>query len=424
MERRVIMHIDMNSYFASVEQQANPFLRGKPIGVGGPNEGRTVVAAASIEAKQRGVKAGMSIHEVRRLCPDFIFVQGDYHKYAHVTDRVLRIFRRYTPILEIFSIDEAFLDVTGTLRTFDNAIKAALDIKKSIRREVGECLTCSVGIAPNKLLAKLASDKKKPDGLVVVRSKDVPEFLRRTALDELCGIGSRIKRRLLGMGIDTLDKLGAVSPEVLIRRFGKYGLFLSNVGRGEDDAPVLPYYEIPDPKSMGHTYTLPRDTSDRGIIFSTLLRLSEQVGRRLRSEHFLGRTVSALLRKSDFTSLHRQRALKKWIDDGYEIYIIARDIIESFHYYGPVRLVGVSVSGLVKDIYQMPLFPEDIDRERLTCAADAINNRYGEFTVGRASLMLADVKKGASGLGVNRAMSRSHKYEDCLLYTSPSPRDS
>jgi len=409
---RIIMHIDMNSYFATVEQQANPHLRGKPVGVGGPNDGRTVIAAASIEAKRRGVKSAMSIYEARKICPDIIFVQGDYHKYASVTDRIVRIFRRYSPIMEIFSIDEVFLDVTDTLRTYRNAVKSAYEIKRAIKREVGEWLTCSAGIAPNKLIAKLASNMKKPDGLVVVRKEDIPEVLSKIELDDLCGIGSRMKRNLLSLGIDTVDKLGAVPVERLVDKFGKWGYLLHHMGRGVDDSPVIPYYEIPEPKSMGHSYTLPRDTTDPDVVFSTLLRLSEQVGRRMRAERFLGRVVHAGIRTSGFSSMGRQRALQHYIDDGYEIYKTAREIIESFHYRGAVRLVGVSVSGLVQDYYQLSFLPEDRRREKLVAVLDQVNDKYGEFTVGRASLMEARVNKGVSGMGANRAMSRSRRNEE------------
>jgi DNA polymerase IV len=410
--KRVIMHIDMNSYFASVEQQVNPSLRGKPIAVGGPNEGRTVIAAASIEAKRFGVKSGMNIYQARKICPNLIFVQGNYSRYADFTNRIFYIFRRYTPILEIFSIDEAFLDVTTTLKTFENAIRASKEIKLAIRKEVGDWLSCSVGIAPNKLIAKLASDLKKPDGLVVVRKENIQKLLNYIELDELCGIGSKTKRNLLSMGIDTIGKLGKTPVEVLVRRFGKMGLVLHCMGKGEDESPVVPYYEIPEPKSMGHSYTLPEDTADKNIIWSTLLKLSEQVGRRLRAEHFYGRRVSAVIRTGDFLGMSRQKAVKKWIDDGYQIYLIAREIIESFHYNGTVRLIGVSVSGLVKGVYQMSFLPEEIRERKLIKALDAVNDRFGEFTVGRASLMLTKVKKGPSGLGVSRAMSRNHRNED------------
>lgn len=408
----IIMHIDMNSYFASVEQQANPQLRGKPVGVGGPNEGRTVIAAASIEAKRRGVKSAMGIHEARKICPDIIFVEGDYHKYAAVTDRLLRIFRRYTPLMEVFSIDEVFLDVSETLPTFTDAVRAAWQIKRSIKKEVGEWLTCSVGIAPNKLIAKLASDMKKPDGLVVVRGEDIPRLLGHIQLDDFCGIGSRMKKNLLSMGIDTVAKLGAIPVERLVKKFGKLGYMLHHMGQGQDDSPVVPYYEIPEPKSMGHSYTLPRDTSNPDEIHSVLLRLSEQVGRRMRAERYLGRVIHAGIRNFEFFSRWKQKTLQQYIDDGFEIYKVAREIIDGFHYTGPVRLVGVSVSGLVQDFYQLSFLPEETRRERLTGVMDGLNDRYGEFTVGRASLMKHHMTKGTSGLGANRAMSRSIRNKD------------
>jgi DNA polymerase-4 len=412
MADRIIMHIDMNSYFASVEQQANPHLRGKPIGVGGPNDGRTVLAAVSIEAKRRGVKTGMGIFEARRICPDIICVQGDYNKYACVTNSLILIYRRYTPLMEIFSIDEVFMDVTSTIASWKGAVRAVYEIKKAIKKEVGEWLTCSVGIGPNKLIAKLASDLKKPDGLVVVQKKDLPALLARTKLDEFCGIGSRTKRNLIAMGIDTVKKLGDAPIESLVKRFGKIGYVLHNMGIGEDDSPVVPYYEIPEPKSMGHSYTLPKDSSDPEVVCSTLLRLSEQVGRRMRAERFMGRVVYAGVRTSDFSFMGKQKALNRFIDDGYDIYTTAKGIIESLHYFGGVRLVAVSVSHLVKDRQQLSFLPEEVKKEKLLMAMDNLNNRYGEFAVGRATLMQAKMNKGTSGLGANRAMSRFHRNND------------
>lgn len=409
---RIIMHIDMNSYFASVEQQANPKLRGKPVGVGGPNEGRSVVAAASIEAKRRGIKSAMSIYEVRKICPDIIFVEGDYHKYAAVTNRLIKIFRRLTPIMEVFSIDEVFLDVTDTLRTFKNAVRGAYYVKNAIKKEVGEWLTCSVGIAPNKLIAKLASDLKKPDGLVIVKEKDIPTVLKRIKLDDLCGIGRRTKKNLLAMGIDTVSKLAEAPIERLRKRFGVVGYALHNMARGIDESPVVPYYEISEPKSMGHSYTLPKDTSDQDEIFQTLLRLSEQVGRRMRAERYLGRIVHAGIRNFQFGSMGKQKALRNYIDDGYRIYSAAKEIIESFNYYGAVRMISVSVSGFVKNYYQLSLLPEEQRQTDLLDIVDKINNRYGEFTVGRAYLLNNKITKGTSGMGVNRAMSRKVRNED------------
>jgi DNA polymerase-4 len=400
------MHIDMNSYFATVEQQANPLLRGKPIAVGGPSDSRTVVAAASREAKPYGVKSGMTIYEARSLCPHIIFVQGDSEKYAEVTSRFLAIFRDYTPLLEVFSIDEAFLDVTGTEKRFGGARAIASEIKRRLREEVGDYLTCSIGIAPNKLIAKLASDLKKPDGLVVVAQDEIPGLLQTIKLNDLCGIGPRMLRHLHAMGIDTAAKLGAFPLDLLVRRFGKWGYLLHQMGRGEDPSPVVPYYETPEAKSFGHSFTLPRDAHDMESVKKTLLRLCEQVGRRMRAERCAGRTVTLVLRIQDFTTLHRQKTVASFIDDGWEIYRVALGIMEGLAWEGGIRMVGVSVSSLIRAVRQLSLFESERRRDRLIQALDAVNDRYGEFTVARAYLMeVTGQRAGVNGYAVKSTLS-------------------
>lgn len=397
MDERVIMHIDMNSYFATVEQQANPFLRGKPVIVGGSPDSRTVVAAASVEAKKFGVKSGMSLYEAKKLCPHLLLVEGDHEKYADITLKFLAIFETYSPVLEIFSIDEAFLDVTHTQERFGGAKEIALKIKKRLREEVGEWLSCSIGIAPNKLMAKLASSLEKPDGLVVVKSEDIPLILKKTKLTDLCGIGGKTASSLLSIGIDSMEKLAGFPEKVLVKRFGINGKILKKMALGEDDSPVVPYYEEPPYKSMAHHYTLPEDCYEMEEVKDVLLRLSEKVGRRLRTHNYRGRTITLILRTSDFFTFQRQDTLDRYIDDGYEIFSEACKIMRKLTWRGGVRMVGVSVSSLAKDCHQLSLLSDEESKRKLIEALDRINNKYGEFTVQRARNLETRLRKHTGG---------------------------
>jgi DNA polymerase-4 len=387
----------MNSYFATVEQQSNPLLRGRPIVVGGSPSSRTVVAAASIEAKKFGIKSGMSLPQALKLCPNVILVEGDQDKYMYVTTKFLRIFRDYTPLMEIFSIDEAFLDVTETQERFHGAYRIALDIKRRLREEVGEWIQCSIGIGPSRLIAKLASELKKPDGLVVVEKKDVPLLLSRTKLTDLCGIGERLEKHLINAGIDTIDKLRMVPEEFLVAKFGVAGKILHKMSLGEDSAPLIPHYEAPPYKSMGHHYTLPRDVQHISEVRLVLLRLSEMVGRRLREENYAGKTITLGLRTSDFIFHQKQHTIPDYINDGFRIYREANSIMEMLVFSGGIRMVGVSVSNLVKDYRQLSLFTGDNKNHLLLKALDAINDRYGEFTIGRASILRNSLRKRVGG---------------------------
>jgi DNA polymerase-4 len=382
-ERRVL-HVDMDAFFASVEQQTFPFLRGKPIGVCGDPDGRTVIAAASYEAKRRGVKTAMILPDARRLCPDIILVEGNPAKYVDTSTRILAHYATYTDKVEVFSIDEAFLDVTQSAHLFGGPEAVARSIKSWLRETFG--LTCSVGIAPNKLLAKLVGDMHKPDGLTVVKPADVPALLEDLPVEELCGIGPKTTAKLHELGIRTCGQMGRHPERDLVRLFGVLGLHLHRMGQGVDDSPVNPYYHEPATKSMGHSFTLDRDTRDMAVIQRHLLQLSEQVGRRLRRDRFAGRTVSLVLRYSDFDTRVRQHSLKTWIDDGHRIYTVALKLFEEL--YRPpraVRLLGVSVSGLVRDLKQTSAFEEKRSGS-LFEAVDDINNRYGEFSLARAKL--------------------------------------
>jgi len=384
---RTILHIDMDAFFASVEQQVNPALRGKPIAVCGANS-RTVVLTASYEARVFGVKTGMTLPEARALCPQMIIVESSHERYTDTSRRLLAIYQDYTPLVEVFSVDEAFLDLTGSESLFGHAGSIARAIKHRIRREMG--LTASVGIAPNKLLAKLASGLSKPDGLVVIKPDDVPLLLAEMPVEELCGIGPSLAKKLAAMGIKTCGKLGRTPLKLLVHRFGVLGRRLSAMGLGRDDSPVVALEAEPEAKSIGHSMTLERDVSNRNRLEIHLLQLSEMVGRRLRRSGLFGQVITLTLRYADFKTFTRQRRLKHSINDDWEIYQSARGIFHGLRLSQAVRLVGVSLSDLARDPGQIPLFGDCLRRQRLMAAMDVINDRYGEETVLWGTLLSRD----------------------------------
>lgn len=384
--QRTILHVDMDAFFASVEQQTYPFLRGKPVGVCGNPNSRTVIAAASYEAKRMGVKTAMTIPEARRLCPEIILVVGNPAKYVDTSTRIVAFYASLTDLVEVFSIDEAFLDITQTLHLHKNAEEIAISIKEYIRKNFG--LTCSIGIAPNKMLAKLASEMQKPDGLTIIHPEDVPILLEKTPVEAICGIGPKTKEKLNRLNIYTCADLGRYPESKLRAVFGVNAIRLHNIGLGQDESPVLPCWHEPETKSMGHSLTLERDTQNPEVIKRILLQLSEQVARRLRQESYTGRIVSLTLRYSDFTTHLRQRSLTNHIDDGLQIYSTAWKLFSEL--YCPeklVRLLGVSVSGLIRNLsYQLQLSMCTYN-EPLSRAIDIINERYGEFSIARSRLL-------------------------------------
>lgn len=393
LELRTILHIDMNAFFASVEQQANPGLRDKPIAVVGGGQ-RTVITTSSYEARAKGVKTGMAIWEGRRVCPGLIVVVGDNRKYTYTSSEINKIFRDFTPDVEAFSIDESFLDVTRSLQLFGSAERIAYLIKARIRHRFG--ITCSVGIAPSKLLAKLASDMQKPDGLTVIRPEHVSRIMERLPVGELCGIGRKTERQLALMGIRTCGELGRCELGRLTRRFGIAGQRLKEMGQGRDEAPVIPHGEDDEVKSVGHSTTLDRDIEKREEILQVLLRLSEMVGRRARRYGVSGRTVSLYVRYADFfTSFGRQETVADYICLSEDIFKAAVGILDTVRLEQPVRLLGVTLSKLRQQGEQLPLFEDERKKVRATRAMDEVNSRFGEFTVTFASLLPGRERNGS-----------------------------
>jgi DNA polymerase-4 len=374
----------MDAFFASVEQACDPRLRGQPILVCG-SQSRTVALSPSYEARAYGVKTGMTLLEAKHLCPGILCVPADNAKYTDTCCRIVAILQNYTPFVEVTSVDEAFLDLTGSLKLFGKPEVIAQSMKKQIRDQLG--LPCSIGIAPNKLLAKLGSRLRKPDGLVVIRPEDISTLLERLPVKELCGIGPGTETALATLGIRTCGELGRISVELLRTRFGVLGERLHRMGLGLDDNPVLSIDAQLEAKGVSHSMTLPRDVRDREVLSCCLLQLSERVGRRMRREGYLGRTVSITFRYSDFTTFSRQHQCARFLDDGFGIFKAALGIFDALPLKQAVRLVGVTVSGLIKGLHQIPLFPEDRRQRAVLDAMDRVNDRYGEFCITWGTLL-------------------------------------
>ncbi|MBI3486194.1 DNA polymerase IV [Candidatus Daviesbacteria bacterium] len=428
---KTILHIDFNSYFATVEQQANPRLRGKPIGVtGGDRDSRTVVGAASIEAKARGVKTGMSLPEALKLCPELILVRGDSEKYLECTKRFLNILKDYSPNLEVFSIDEVFLElpsdgsgscrsgisgasslVTTSLRSTPETshsapplalLNIALEIKNKIRKEVGEWISCSIGISYNKVMAKFAGSLFKPNGLAIIADEEAAmKVLDQVDLDEICGIGFRVKKRLNNLGIFSFAQLRKVPLASLLAAFKSYGQFLYDISRGINYSPITPFYEKAEVKSIGHRHTLSHDTNDEIEIKQTLLKLTELVARRLRAKKLAGKTVSCWYRSAFDLNYFKLTGNKfksdgmqvtiSLIQDGLEIFNRAWKIFQTVWQKESIRMIGVSISNLKPENPKNLTFLEDkLRQEKIIQALDNINDRYGEFTLQRAILISSE----------------------------------
>jgi len=383
MDERIILHIDMDAFFISVEQRDNPALMGKPAAVCG-SLARSVVTSATYEARPFGIRAGMSTQEAKRRCPQLILVEGNHSKYTETSARIFSILKEFTPLVEVASIDEAYLDITQSLLLFQSSFHIAKSIKDRIRQS--EKLTCSVGVAPNKLLAKLGSGLKKPDGLVIIRKEDVEEVLEDLPVSKLYGIGPKLAEALDSIGIFTCGQLGKFPAAVLSKRFGVIGERLHEMGSGLDDSLVVPFDEEEDAKSISHSVTLEEDTSDLKMLRKVMLQLSERVSRRMRREGFYGKRIAITIRYADFFTFSKQKTFSKWMNSGNEIFRHAFEIFESIPHPKPIRLLGVGVSQLKKEWCQLDLFEKKDRKDNLLKAMDRVNERFGDWTLTWAGL--------------------------------------
>jgi DNA polymerase IV len=380
---RTIIHVDMDAFYASVEQRDRPETRGRPVIVGADPRGRGVVSAASYEARRFGVHSAMPISRAFRLCPEGIFLPVDMDKYAAVSREIMAVLADFTPLVEPLSIDEAFLDVTASRALHGDGAAIAREMKERIRASVS--LTASVGVAPNKFLAKVASELRKPDGLVVVEPGSEALFLAPLPVSRLWGVGRVTGAELDAMGIRTIGQLALTPAAHLEARFGKHGPALLALARGLDDRAVEPDAL---PKSMGAEETFERDTGDADLLRATLRGQSERVGRELRAEGYAGRTVTLKLRFADFSTITRAHTDDP-TQDGLAIYRRVESLFDRVRLRQAVRLIGLSVSGLgPAGAGQLSLLaPDALRRERLARAVDRLAARFGEEAVRPASLV-------------------------------------
>lgn len=373
------MHLDMDAFFASVEELANPSLRGAPVVVAGPGE-RSIITTSSYPARKYGIRTGMTVGQAKVLCKDIVVIKSDYRKYSDASEKVMSVLETFTPDIQATSVDEAFLDIGPILSRFENPLHLGKEIKRSVKQETG--LTCTVGIAHNRLLAKLASGMNKPDGLTFLRQADVRATLERTPVEKMCGIGPVTAKELKGMGIRTCGQLGRYPEKSLISRFGSFGRTLSGMGRGEGG-----YYHDQvgrgrtSVKSIGHSVTLPNDLGDRHLMGKVLQTLAEMVGRRARRHSCRGKTVTLTWRYDDFSTRTRRTTLPSPICLTEDIYRVSRRLLDGIEIPRRVRLLGISMSDLSFEDITANLLPDDIRKEKVQKALDSVNDRYGEFTL-------------------------------------------
>jgi DNA polymerase-4 len=380
---RWILHVDMDAFYASVEQRDDPALRGKPVIVGGTG-GRGVVAAASYEVRKFGVHSAMPVREALRRCPQAICVPPRISHYADESRSIFSVFHEFTPLVQGLSLDEAFLDVTGSIAAFGPAEQIALEIKRRIRERTE--LTASVGVAPNKLVAKIASDLRKPDGLVVVLTHEIESLLDPLPIRRLFGLGARTAPRVEALGIHTLGELRRASPAQLRPVFGRYAERVIERAAGIDERPVVPDVEE---KQISAEETFEIDVKDHARLAAEIVRLADRTCGRLRANELAAGCVTVKIRRGDFTTFTRQRHFEPPTQETRVITAIALELLRAWLLEQPraaLRLLGVGVSEL-KPALQMDLFTaaETGRNRQLDAAVDRIREKFGKVALKPAS---------------------------------------
>lgn len=397
----MILHLDMDAFFASVEQMDNPALAGKPVIIGGGRRG--VVSTASYEARRFGVHSAMPVATARRLCPQGIFIHGRGARYSELSGRVMAALRDFSPLVEPASIDEAYLDASGLERLFGPPEALARAVKARVAEVTGG-LTCSVGLAPVKFLAKICSEVNKPDGIFILKPEAVDAFLAGLEVARLPGVGKRMAQSLLSLGIVRVDQLRALSREFLELRYGKWGGALYDRARGIDPRAVTPVHAI---KSEGAERTFARDVRDRTFLAHALFAHAERVGARLRRNGLAGRTITLKIKFADFRQITRSRTLNGRTDATKTIFEAAAALLDGVRLSQPVRLVGLSVSGF-DPVPEQLLLPvpcpgdsgtddharrdalprpeEEARRRRLDRALDSLRSRFGRGVIQRGGM--------------------------------------
>jgi DNA polymerase-4 len=385
---RTFFHIDMDAFFVSVEELYDPSLKGKPVVVGGRPDQRGVVSAASYAARKFGVHSAMPLRTASRLCPQAIFVDGHPDRYREYSRKVYAVLKSFSPLVDMASIDEAYIDLTGAERLHGPPLRAAHALHERVKRETD--LNCSIGISASRMVAKVASDQAKPNGVLWVVPGQEAHFLAPLEVRRIPGVGKVMEKNLLDLGIRKVGDLAALDEDFLRERFGEWGLALAGKSRGLDAGG---WYDTEvgsggEPKSISHEFTFNDDTADAAKLEATLARLSEMVGRRLREHALHARTVQLKLRYSDFSTITRARSLDHATQLDNEIFAEARALFQNNWKRGePIRLLGVHTSGFEAREGQLNLLEEDKTgrwRKALT-AVDRIRDKFGEDSVSLAA---------------------------------------
>ena len=386
-----IAHVDMDAFFVSVEELEDPSLKGKAVIVGADPDGRGVVAAASYEARKFGVHSAVPIRTAKKLCPHAVFLRGQHEKYREYSDKIGQIFGEFTPVVEMVSIDEAYLDLTGTERLHGSAFRAGDRLIRTVKERTG--LNCSIGLSTSHLVSKIASDQAKPHGLLYVLPGYEARFLAPLPIRRMPGIGKVTEPELLSRGISTIGDLARAGPKKLKEWFGKYGEWLYIKSQGQD---IEAYAYEEEPKSISHETTFDIDTAEVEEIERTLSHLSQLVGRRLRDHGFFARTVGLKLRYADFRTLTRDLTLDEPTHlDSVIFESVLRLFENAWNRKQKIRLLGVRTSNLEKGVFQRGLLeaPQKQKLERLAQAADQLRNRFGFDAVKLARSLDRDKKR-------------------------------
>lgn len=388
MDSPHILHVDMNAFFAACHQAEDPDLRGKPILVSGdPASRHGIVLTASYEARNCGIKTAMPTAQALRLCPQALIIKPDFRLYSSYSKQIMTILGSYTPLVEQYSIDEAWLDVAGCEKLFGSAVHIAREIKRHIREELR--LTCSIGVAPTKILAKMASDLEKPDGLVVLGEECIATHIWPLAVDKLFGVGPQTATVLRKLGVITIGDLARFPKTTLEHRFGVYGSYLARLAQGQDDSPVNPADE--NVKSVGNSITLPQDAETLEEVETILLALAEEVGARLRHRNLKGCTVTVSIKTPNFKLMTRSLTHSQATNLTETIYRRACEIYRRHLLGQRARLVGITVSNIRTPDQgaQLGLFTaeEDEKRARLAETVDKVRTRFGDNSLVRARLL-------------------------------------
>jgi nucleotidyltransferase/DNA polymerase involved in DNA repair len=386
--KRVILHVDMDAFFAAVEQRENPDLKGKPVIIGADpkgGSGRGVVSTCSYEARKYGVHSAMPISEAYKRCPNGIYIPPNGSLYSQVSRSIFEIYYEFTDRVEPISIDEAFLDVTGSIRLMGSGVTIARLIKDRIVEK--EKITASVGIAPNKYLAKIASDLEKPDGLVVVEEDHIEEFLHPLDISRLWGAGIKTQQRLRKMGVKTIGDLARFPLNILEKTFGKTGVHFYHLAHGIDNREVRKTSGV---KSISNEHTFEKDEDKAELLLGILLKLSEKVGYRLRKKKLRGKTIHLKLRYDDFSTITRNHTLMRNFNSTATIYNTVKKLFEeNYNREKKIRLLGVGVSNFdVLTSAQSSIFDEEESKkQKLDLLQDVLNDRFGRNIISRAETM-------------------------------------